>query len=430
MNGKNQESSSEAIAAYEAIAIYGQVMSEIFESDKSKARQASATKIYDAGQVLLATELTSAKRYWHVTHSPEEPVKIYPTGFKHSVVGMLWNTMAQFQTWFGNARYLMFGIQLLPLTAVSEDRDTVSWVKEIYQSFASSCEADKGCTETGWSVLQIAMLATVGHQKLAMEKVLEMSPDHFDGPAGNGHSRSNTLWYVATRPDIEKPLSLADDEDNSHPAQATSLDCGVSTCTDQVLDTIAGLYSCRQRINWLIQQRGFMPRDACAQVAGVEHKKDCGACDPSSSDSITTRPPSTCPPCTPEECSSDLNRCPRYDRTFVCTNGANQGGCTGSMWDTSSELCTACCELTNCVLPEIGAAPEDEDEDEEVADNSSCPPCEKDICRSRLNQCPAGGSAPYLCYEGSASGGCAPKPWSTSAGPCQSCCDVAKGCRS
>ena len=132
MNGRNQESSSEAIAAYEAIAMYGAVMVEAWgggrSSDPSDTKNAfRASRVRDLGRLLTATELRSADRYWHVWHGNDSR-SIYPKSYAPAVVGMMWDMMAQFQTWFGNAPYLAYGIQLLPLTPVSERRDNEQWV--------------------------------------------------------------------------------------------------------------------------------------------------------------------------------------------------------------------------------------------------------------------------------------------------------------
>jgi endo-1,3(4)-beta-glucanase len=81
-NGRNQESVSEAIAAYEAVAMYGDVMSNIyFGSDDRYDLTAydSALRMRDMGRLLMATEIRSAKIYWHV-QSPDTPgvSRIYP----------------------------------------------------------------------------------------------------------------------------------------------------------------------------------------------------------------------------------------------------------------------------------------------------------------------------------------------------------------
>lgn len=47
---------------------------------------------------MAATELRSAQRYWHVIQS-DKSQQIYPEVYDRNVVGILWNTMAQFGTW-------------------------------------------------------------------------------------------------------------------------------------------------------------------------------------------------------------------------------------------------------------------------------------------------------------------------------------------
>jgi hypothetical protein len=66
-NGRNQESSSEAISAYEAVALYGEVTAQVFEiSDSDSEQYESSQRMRDMGRLLLATEIRSAKTYWHV----------------------------------------------------------------------------------------------------------------------------------------------------------------------------------------------------------------------------------------------------------------------------------------------------------------------------------------------------------------------------
>jgi endo-1,3(4)-beta-glucanase len=133
LNGKNQESSSEAIAAYEGVALFGQVMNEIWEEKQHKRYAAVSKQIANVGKLMAGTELVSAKRYWHVKDK-DDPQRIYPKQFSKNVIGILWQTMAQFGTWFGAAAYLPIGIQLLPLTPISEDRDDdLDWINLIYK---------------------------------------------------------------------------------------------------------------------------------------------------------------------------------------------------------------------------------------------------------------------------------------------------------
>ena len=144
-NGRNQESSSEAIAAYEAVALFGEVAADVYRgsglNDPEEMELLDASeRIRDMGRLLLATELRSAKTYWHV-QEPNTPgvSRIYPSVYAPKVVGMLWSMLAQEQTWFGNEPWKSYGIQLMPLTVAAEQRDSPSWVREMLPIFNQSC---------------------------------------------------------------------------------------------------------------------------------------------------------------------------------------------------------------------------------------------------------------------------------------------------
>lgn len=100
-NGRNEESSSEAISAYEAVALYGEVAASLYKGqvDPIGSRYYdNALRLRDMGRLLLATEIRSAKTYWHV-QSPGAPgvSRIYPEVYTPKVVGMLWSMLAQEQ---------------------------------------------------------------------------------------------------------------------------------------------------------------------------------------------------------------------------------------------------------------------------------------------------------------------------------------------
>lgn len=397
--------------------------------EKSKALVAH--EIEQAGQLLTATELRSTRTYWHVTNG--DKIKIYPSSYTPRTIGILWQTMAQCQTWFGAAAYLAYGIQLLPLTPISEYRDTLSWSKEMYHIFAESCDSDPGCTSNGWSVLQLALLATVGHQKTGADIATSLPADVFDSAGGNGHSLTNTLWYLATRPVVDTPLPLTKAEiaaskhaKSNHTAAKVNqvTDCGKpGICTDYVLDTIAGEYSCRQRMDWLIQQMGNTEKEACLQIAGIENPRECGSCNPEIEGvDDSTQPPSKCLQCTVEQCESDLNRCPLFQSTFVCTEGGSRGGCSSTPWKIPSTQCKECCELTHC--------PKASEAEMRARNEVNCPPCSRNVCRQSAKQCPSASKygMHFLCLGGLSKGGCSPLPWETHSEQCSECCSVLPGC--
>lgn len=432
LNGRNQESSSEALAGYEAVAIYGQVMSKIFATSGEPMKLAAAERVRRVGKLLTTTELRSTKRYYHIDRT--NPIRSYPVEYTMDVIGMMWQTMAQFQTWFGNAPYLVYGIQLMPLTPIAEERDTLDWIKAIFPAMQDSCNAFEDCEATGWSIQILGALATAGHPELALEKVLEVPSEAFDTAGGDGHSLSNSLWYISTRPVAKDPLVLEPGQvktktkapvQTQAPGDHIITDCHQpETCTDFVLDTVTDLYTCRQRIQWLMWENGMDQLDACAEVATYEFPDECGACNPSANatgiPSIITP---VCPPCTDRQCRSDLNRCPVYERTYVCTAGANTGGCSGTPWHLESYICQDCCELSDCPavsLSEIAIK-------ENGWGDNGCPPCSPKQCHEK-NVCPPEGAAPYLCLKGASEGGCSTRPWALDAGDCDSCCTVAEDC--
>ena len=148
-HGRNQESSSEAIAAYEAVALYGQVMVDAFDECGGKKSDA-ARLVRDVGQFLTSTEVKAANRYWHVWSS-DTHTNTYPAAYTKPVVGMLYETMASFQTWFAPEAVVSYGIQLLPLTSVAESRDSPEWAADLYPLYEESCKrAFDFCVANGW----------------------------------------------------------------------------------------------------------------------------------------------------------------------------------------------------------------------------------------------------------------------------------------
>jgi len=203
-NGRNQESSSEAISAYEAVSLFGATAAERYDDSAVNTifydRYQTSRRIKDLGRLLCATELRSAKTYWHVQSAHAVNVsRIYPNVYTPKVVGMLWSMLAQEQTWFGNEPYKSYGIQLLPITVVSELRDTIGWVEEMLPLFSQSCDSDENCPKQGWSILVNMCQATVGEWQYAWKSILELSPEVYESAGGNGHSKSNSLWFISTR---------------------------------------------------------------------------------------------------------------------------------------------------------------------------------------------------------------------------------------
>jgi hypothetical protein len=68
--------------------------------------------------------------------------------------------------------------------------------------------ARAACETEGWSVLVYAAHATLGNWRKAWKGVMELSDSAYAGAGGNGHSKSNTLWWIATRPSPNNKMTL------------------------------------------------------------------------------------------------------------------------------------------------------------------------------------------------------------------------------
>jgi hypothetical protein len=203
-----------------------------------------------------------------------------------------------------------------------------------------------------------AVLATLGHPATAMEKALEIPKSAFDSAGGNGHSLTNTLWYIASRPtpivpyDLENPSTSTHSETVPMSEKDMVIDCGCpDTCIGQVLSANANGFTCKERIQWLMTNRGLNDLGACRQVSG-EYQSECGGCNPelcagfdTAKDSDSVQAKSGCSPCTEDVCQSDINRCQISSAPFLCYEGTSLGGCASTPWELDEDHCVSCCEL-------------------------------------------------------------------------------------
>ena len=95
-DGNNQESSSEAVAAWEAVVRWGRV------------RHDDAMTTY--GVTHYAVEAATARMYWLGAGLTR------PAGYAHTAAGIVWDAKIDFATWFDAKPESILGIQLIPLT--------------------------------------------------------------------------------------------------------------------------------------------------------------------------------------------------------------------------------------------------------------------------------------------------------------------------
>lgn len=100
-DGNNQESSSEAVAAYNGLALWAQVRGDATARERAVA--------------LLSREAAAATRYY--VAPPLRSAEF--DGFAHRVVAINWGGKRDYATWFSPAPDAVLGIQLIPMAPVA-----------------------------------------------------------------------------------------------------------------------------------------------------------------------------------------------------------------------------------------------------------------------------------------------------------------------
>ncbi|XP_076959848.1 glucan endo-1,3-beta-D-glucosidase-like [Bidens hawaiensis] len=176
-DGRNQESTSEAVNAYYAAALMGLAYDD--------------PRLVALGSLLMSLEIRAAQTWWHV----KEGSTLYGAEFTRAnrVVGILWQNKRDSVLWFAPAEQKEFrlGIQLLPVLPVSEvlfsDHE---YAKQLVEWTLPSLKRE-GVGE-GWKGFVYA-LEGVYDKEIALKKIRKLT-GHDDG-----NSLSNMLWWIFSR---------------------------------------------------------------------------------------------------------------------------------------------------------------------------------------------------------------------------------------
>ncbi|KAJ2078973.1 hypothetical protein H4R24_004098 [Coemansia sp. RSA 988] len=178
-DGRNQESTGEAINSYYAAYLYA----------KALGLQETA----DFYEIVLNMEAASARRYWHPTRA--QATELYGEGFSHNAVGILWSSKADYATFFGaNAEYI-YGIQMIPFTPATKMILAQDWVKDAWCPGQGACPdgmktAAAQANKNGWAQFLYTAYSVVD-RNAALDNALSCQPD-------DGNSLTNTLHWILT----------------------------------------------------------------------------------------------------------------------------------------------------------------------------------------------------------------------------------------
>ena len=174
-DGRNQESTSEAVNAYYSAALMGMAY-----GDKN---------LVAIGSTLLAMEIRAAQTWWHVKDGDSN---MYGEDFtkENRIVGVLWANKRDSALWWAPAecRECRLSIQLLPLLPISEELfSNVGYVKELV-------EWTKPAAQEGWKGFLYA-LEGIYDKENALEQIRKLKG--FD----DGNSFTNLLWWIHSKAD-------------------------------------------------------------------------------------------------------------------------------------------------------------------------------------------------------------------------------------
>jgi endoglucanase Acf2 len=174
-DGDNQESSSEAVNAWAAIAQWGMVTAR--------------PKLVDAAVCRYALEADGARTYWL-----GETGRLWPAAYQHDTVGIVWGGKVDFATFFDGRPESVIGIELLPFTFASLYRTDAAAAA---QRSATISQASGG-TPREWPDLFLMDDALADPAGALAKFTPTLSIE-------GGNSRAFTLYWLLTLNELGRP---------------------------------------------------------------------------------------------------------------------------------------------------------------------------------------------------------------------------------
>ncbi len=193
--GKNQESSSEAANAWYGLYLFGLAMN-------TGGTAPVASNMMNQGALMLSTEARAINKYYYANQTNPVYPSVYTDQFK--TVTNLYQGRLDASTFFGAVNYYATGIQVVPVTPVTEQLwNNVNFARQIYDYSPNGLKFtpcfDSTNTDTtvwNWTTINVGVQATA-YPQTAMNfwKFYGYDLNKFD----NGSSRSNVMYWILTR---------------------------------------------------------------------------------------------------------------------------------------------------------------------------------------------------------------------------------------
>ncbi len=195
-DGKNQESSSEAINAWYGMYLFGAAMGDV--------------NIKNTGALMLAQEVRATKKYYQIRLPMTNP--IYPAAYtsRLHIVTNLYNIALDGQTFFGTTSYTVHGIHVIPVTPVTEQSWDFNYSRDIFDYTAyglrySACfdSTNTNGTVWAWTTINMAVQAIAyPPQALSFFRFYGYNTNNYD----LGTTPGNVVYWILTR--IYNPIGI------------------------------------------------------------------------------------------------------------------------------------------------------------------------------------------------------------------------------
>jgi endo-1,3(4)-beta-glucanase len=177
LDGKDQESTSEAMNFYYSLSLWGGVSND--------------PDLVTLGNLMMKVGKRSVSQYLLLDDSNT----VHPLIVPNKVVGLFFENKVDYTTWFGNRREFIHGIQMIPVSPINEFLRTQVFVEEEWTSVLQKLElvADPGShRDDVWQSLLFTNFAVINKAE-AMNQLNQVTLD-------GGLSRAWAMYFAATRP--------------------------------------------------------------------------------------------------------------------------------------------------------------------------------------------------------------------------------------
>lgn len=221
-DGRNQESTSEAVNAWYGINLWGLATGQ--------------TDLRNVGRWLQSMETMAAQLYWQMPSYNT----VYPSDFaQQKVIPLLFANKAFNGTWFGLSDDILVGIETLPFTPASHELLPKTWMQEAYPAIlADNATTGSAFAPGGWLGYTYAAQALVdANAAFANISALQIMGDnqYIDK---YGASKTNLLWWSAVQGSTSAATSTSTSLGVS-PSSPANLGASV-TLTATVSPAVAG----------------------------------------------------------------------------------------------------------------------------------------------------------------------------------------------